>query len=112
MSNPPGVKIMAKAIQKPPYDESAVAPKVFPTAISHIPAKSWTRPPYAKAEPTTRFGTVIERVRMLIRERRKVVRANPHKPRGAGFANCLKLTLCGCGLSSAPDGPTMPEPVE
>lgn len=26
--------MMPKAIQKPPYDERAVAPKVFPTAIS------------------------------------------------------------------------------
>lgn len=26
--------MMAKEIQKPPYDESAVAPKVLPTAIS------------------------------------------------------------------------------
>lgn len=32
--NPPGVRMMPKAIQKPPYEESAVAPKVFPTAIS------------------------------------------------------------------------------
>jgi len=26
--------MMPKAIQKPPYEERAVAPKVFPTAIS------------------------------------------------------------------------------
>ena len=31
---PPGVRIMPKASQKPPYDERAVAPKVLPTAIS------------------------------------------------------------------------------
>jgi hypothetical protein len=29
-----GVRTIAKEIQKPPYEESAVAPKVFPTAIS------------------------------------------------------------------------------
>ncbi len=34
IAKPPGVKIIAKEIQKPPYDESAVAPKVLPTAIS------------------------------------------------------------------------------
>ena len=32
--NPPGVRIMPKAIQKPPYEDSAVAPNVLPTAIS------------------------------------------------------------------------------
>lgn len=34
ISNPPGVRMMAKEIQKPPYEERAVAPNVFPTAIS------------------------------------------------------------------------------
>ena len=57
--------MMPKAIQKPPYEESAVAPKVFPTAISlvrtfisvledskerafgtyHMPASNCTNPP-------------------------------------------------------------------
>ncbi len=32
--NPPGVRMMANESQKPPYEESAVAPKVLPTAIS------------------------------------------------------------------------------
>ena len=32
--NPPGVRVMAKEIQNPPYEERAVAPKVLPTAIS------------------------------------------------------------------------------
>jgi len=31
---PPGVKMMAVPIQKPPYDARAVAPKVLPRAIS------------------------------------------------------------------------------
>ena len=30
----PGVKMIAYEIQKPPYDDRAVAPKVLPTAIS------------------------------------------------------------------------------
>lgn len=34
MWNPPGVRTIAKATQKPPYEDRAVAPKVFPTAIS------------------------------------------------------------------------------
>ena len=34
ISNPPGVRMIAYEIQKPPKDESAVAPKVLPTAIS------------------------------------------------------------------------------
>jgi hypothetical protein len=34
MSKPPGVRIMANEIQNPPYEDSAVAPKVLPTAIS------------------------------------------------------------------------------
>lgn len=34
ISKPPGVKMMAKDNQNPPYDDSAVAPKVLPTAIS------------------------------------------------------------------------------
>jgi hypothetical protein len=29
-----GVRMRPKEIQKPPYDDSAVAPKVLPTAIS------------------------------------------------------------------------------
>lgn len=45
IANPPGVRVIAKAIQKPPYEDSAVAPKVFPIAISHMPAKSCTKPP-------------------------------------------------------------------
>lgn len=31
---PPGVKMTAKDNQNPPYEDSAVAPNVFPTAIS------------------------------------------------------------------------------
>jgi hypothetical protein len=34
ISNPPGVRTTANESQKPPYDDRAVAPKVFPTAIS------------------------------------------------------------------------------
>lgn len=34
MAKPPGVRVMASAIQNPPYEDKAVAPKVFPTAIS------------------------------------------------------------------------------
>ena len=34
ISKPPGVKIIAKESQKPPYEDKAVAPKVLPTAIS------------------------------------------------------------------------------
>lgn len=34
MAKPPGVRMMAKESQKPPYEESAVAPNVFPIAIS------------------------------------------------------------------------------
>lgn len=38
--NPPGVKTMAREIQKPPYEDSAVAPNVFPAAISlHLSAR-------------------------------------------------------------------------
>lgn len=33
-AKPPGVRVMANAIQNPPYEDKAVAPKVFPTAIS------------------------------------------------------------------------------
>ena len=36
MSNPPGVRVIPTAIQKPPYEDRAVAPKVFPTAISLV----------------------------------------------------------------------------
>jgi hypothetical protein len=36
ISNPPGVRMMAKESQKPPYEERAVAPKVLPTAISLV----------------------------------------------------------------------------
>jgi len=32
--NPPGVKTMAREIQKPPYEDKAVAPNVLPAAIS------------------------------------------------------------------------------
>ena len=34
ISKPPGVRMIAVPIQKPPYEERAVAPKVFPVAIS------------------------------------------------------------------------------
>lgn len=36
MLKPPGVRMIAKEIQKPPYDERAVAPKVLPTANSLV----------------------------------------------------------------------------
>ena len=32
-------------IQNAPYEQNAVAPKVFPFANSHSPAKTWTMPP-------------------------------------------------------------------
>ena len=41
ISKPPGVKMMAKEIQKPPKEESAVAPNVFPTAISLRRVSRW-----------------------------------------------------------------------
>lgn len=34
ISKPPGVRMMAVPIQKPPYEDRAVAPKVLPRAIS------------------------------------------------------------------------------
>ena len=39
----------AQAIQNPPYEVKAVAPNVFPTKYSPIPAKSWHMPPTATA---------------------------------------------------------------
>ena len=105
MSNPPGVRTIAKEIQNPPYEDRAVAPKVFPTAISlpiyqrttakmrlrsityHMPASSCTSPPYPKAKATTMLGSVKSRVPTLIRERIKVVNAKALRPRGAGLAN-------------------------
>jgi hypothetical protein len=36
MLKPPGVKIIPTEIQNPPYEESTVAPNVFPMAISLI----------------------------------------------------------------------------
>lgn len=35
--NPPGVSTIANESQNPPYDDNAVAPKVFPIAISLQP---------------------------------------------------------------------------
>ena len=110
MSKPPGVSIMANEIQKPPYDESAVAPKVLPTAISlrsdrqrcigsygmgrtyHMPASNCTKPPYPKAIPTTRLGADNPLVPMLIKPKTKVVRAKADRPKGAGLANPRSLT--------------------
>ena len=34
ISKPPGVRTIANEIQKPPYEDRAVAPNVLPTAIS------------------------------------------------------------------------------
>src|SRR5712692_11396306 len=36
---------VARDIQKAPYVENAVAPKVFPVLNSHMPAANWARPP-------------------------------------------------------------------
>ena len=40
---PPGVRTIAKEIQNPPYEERAVAPKVFPTAISLFRVRIYLR---------------------------------------------------------------------
>ena len=112
ISNPPGVRIMAKESQKPPYEDNAVAPKVLPTAISletfvnhgcyfknhrgmathHMPASNWTRPPYPYAIATTKLGSAILRAPTLIKLRTKVVRAKALRPKGAGLANLRPVT--------------------
>ena len=92
IANPPGVKMIAVPIQNPPYEDSAVAPKVLPTAISHIPARSWQRPPYANAAPITMFGSVSPRVPRFIADRTNVVKAKPQRPSGAGLPN-LRLAF-------------------
>src|SRR3954453_9506990 len=74
--------------QKAPYDENAVAPKVFPLANSHIPASSWAPPPYARARPNTTGSTVSGTRPAFTKLRKKVVRANAANPRGAGSARC------------------------
>jgi hypothetical protein len=55
----------------------------------HIPAKSWTIPPYAKAAAIMRLGSVTFLAFMLMRLRMKVVRAKADNPNGAGLANFL-----------------------
>ena len=117
----------ANESQNPPYEESAVAPKVFPTAISlrndgqrcaiegmipeligggrtyHMPASNWTKPPYPKARPTTILGALNPRVPMLIKPKTKVVKAKALKPNGAGLAIPRSLTcLYRPGWNSPP----------
>jgi len=61
---------------------SPVAPKVLLQANSHIPARSWTRPPQKIAMPTTTLGVATPRAWTLMRERMKVVDAKEKRPLG------------------------------
>jgi len=93
ISKPPGVRMIANEIQKPPYEDKAVAPKVLPTAISHMPASNCTNPPYPNAAATTMFASAIPLVLMLIRLSTNVVNANALSPRGAGLASFFEGPL-------------------
>lgn len=58
----------------------------------HIPANSWTKPPYPNAIPTTKLGALRSLVPMLIKPRTNVVSANALNPRGAGLAILRSFT--------------------
>lgn len=83
-----GIWITANESQNAPYDENAVAPKVFPAENSHIPARSCANPPYPAAKPvTTVWGALCGIITpALWQDSTNVVKANPMSPRGAGFA--------------------------
>jgi len=91
----PGIRIVAKDIQKAPYEEKAVAPKTLPRGNSHIPARSCTRPPVKIAMPTTTLGVATPRAWTLISERIKVVDAKEKRPRAPGFAMEFCLAVEG-----------------
>ena len=71
-----------------------VAPKTLPRGNSHIPARSWTRPPAKMAIPTTTLGVVTPRACTLIRERMKVVDAKEKRP--LHFVKSVD-NVCGSG---------------
>lgn len=60
-----------------------------PTAISHMPASSWMKPPYASAGAMTMVDWLRFLVPRLTKLSKNVVNANPASPRGTGFAICV-----------------------
>jgi len=90
-----GSRIVAYDIQKAPYEEKAVAPKTLPRGNSHMPARSWTRPPAKIAMPTTTLGVATPRACTLNMERMNVVEANENRPRAPGFAMGIGFALGG-----------------
>lgn len=60
--------------------DAPVAPKVLPHANSHMPAKSWTRPPTKMAIPITMLGVFTLCAFTLTRERMSVVDAKENRP--------------------------------
>src|SRR6478752_6356218 len=91
-------------IQKAPYEQKAVAPKVFPFANSQMPATSCPMPPYARARPNTTAVALLSTISAFITLRTNVVRANAASPRGAGSAIA---ELRGTGeplVSGGPEG--------
>ena len=74
------LKKVAPSEQVPVKTGSPVAPKVLPLGNSHIPARSWARPPQKMAIPTTTLGWVMPRVWRLYKDNMKVVEAKENKP--------------------------------
>lgn len=55
---------------------------MLPAANSHMPARSWQRPPTKRAMPTTMLGVVTWSVWTLTSERMSVVEAKEKRPLG------------------------------
>ncbi len=74
-------------IQNAPYELNATAPKVLPARNSHIPANTWTIPPYASATasvpptPSARLTRLAFNMLSM-----NVVAAKAARPSGPGLA--------------------------
>jgi len=87
----PGIRMAEYDNQNPPYRVKNVAPKVFPYANSHIPARSKARPPTKRDIPMIAFWIVTPLVWTMYMDKMNVVVAKAYRPRGPGLPSILKF---------------------
>jgi hypothetical protein len=120
VSSLPRAETIAEVIQNAPYEQKAVALKVFPRASSlascqpgwrrtlgssrtyHIPTRIWTIPPYPNDEAMTTSEARLSLLKQTLTTLEvNEVSAKAHRPTGAGLAKTRGLKRRLIGASSA-----------
>lgn len=119
VSSFPRAETIAEVTQNAPYEQKAVALKVFPRASSlascqrgwrrtfgssrtyHIPTRIWTIPPYPNDEAMTTSDARLSLLKQTLTTLEvNEVSAKAHKPTGAGLAKTRELKRRLIGASS------------